>query len=94
MDILNQISTQIAALNSGEKWHLSAQDLFISHADFHSLSIYISREAKKGQFSVSSPALLGSWVGSTAVIINYKHRYPHHKKPNRSCNADQLRVIQ
>ena len=72
MDILNQISTQIAALNSGEKWHLSAQDLFISHADFHSLSIYISREAKKGQFSVSSPALLGSWVDSTAVTIT-KH---------------------
>ncbi|OTH00465.1 hypothetical protein [Acinetobacter sp. ANC 4973] len=72
MDILHQISTQIAALNSGEKWQLSAQDLFISHADFHSLSIYISREAKKGQFSVSSPALLGSWVGSTAVTIT-KH---------------------
>ena len=91
MDILNQISTQIAALNSGEKWHLSAQDLFISHADFHSLSIYISREAKKGQFSVSSPALLGSWVGSTAVTITKHYKNPYHQKSPLWCNASQLR---
>jgi len=55
MDILNQISTQIAALNSGEKWHLSAQDLFISHADFHSLSIYISREANHHYQTLKKP---------------------------------------
>ena len=51
MDILNQISTQIAALDSGEKWSVSAQDLWISHADFHSVSIYISREAEKGHLN-------------------------------------------
>ena len=50
MDILKQISTQIAALDSGEKWSVSAQDLWINHADFHSVSIYISREAKKDNF--------------------------------------------
>jgi hypothetical protein len=69
MDILKQISTQIAALDSGQKWRVSAQDLWISHADFHSVSIYIVREAEKGQFSVSIPAALSSSVGSTAVTI-------------------------
>ncbi|OAL79843.1 hypothetical protein AY606_04120 [Acinetobacter sp. SFB] len=72
MDILKQISTQIAALNAGEQWRVSAQDLLISHADFHSVSIYISREAEKGQFSVSMPAALRSLVESTAVTIT-KH---------------------
>ena len=72
MDILNQISTQIAALDSGEKWSVSAQDLWISHADFHSVSIYISREAEKGLFSVSTSVALNSWVASTSVTIT-KH---------------------
>ena len=72
MDILNQISTQIAALDSGETWHVSAQDLFMSHADFHCVSLYISREAEKGQFSVSIPAVLSSWIGSSAVTVT-KH---------------------
>lgn len=69
MDILNQISTQIAALDSGEKWRVSAQDLWISHADFRSLSMYISREAEKGQFSVSVPTPLSAWSGSSALTI-------------------------
>ena len=72
MDILNQISTQISAMDSGETWRVSAQDLFMSHADFHSVSIYISREAEKGQFSVSIPAVLSSWIGSSAVTVT-KH---------------------
>jgi len=72
MDILNQISTQIAALDSGETWRVSAQDLFMSHADFHSVSIYISREAEKGQFSVSIPAVFSSWIGSSSVTVT-KH---------------------
>ena len=50
MVLLKRISTQIAALDAGEKWSISAQDLWISHAEFHSVSIYISREAQKNNF--------------------------------------------
>lgn len=72
MDILNHISTQIAALSSGEKWNISAQDLWVSHADFHSVSIYISRESEKGLFSVSIPPALSAWMGNTSLTVT-KH---------------------
>ncbi|KAF1020546.1 MAG: hypothetical protein GAK29_03598 [Acinetobacter bereziniae] len=52
MDLLKQVSNQIAQLRSGEKWTLSIQDLFISRADFQSLSVFLCRESEKGSFSL------------------------------------------
>lgn len=53
MDILNQVSRHIQALNTGEQWILTAQDLLVSRSDFHALSLYLSRESTKGQYSIS-----------------------------------------
>lgn len=69
MNLLHQISTHINNLHSGEKWTLSAQELFISRADFQSLSLFLSREAEKGEFSIQIPESLRSWLGNTSVTV-------------------------
>ena len=54
MDILTKISGKIDHLNTAEQWSIRAQDLWISRADFQSLSMYLSKEAEKGKFSIQS----------------------------------------
>lgn len=79
MDILNQITKRISMLSSGEKWIVSAHNLLISRADFQSISVYLTCESKKGQFSIDPSQVLKScsltmktskhWFEQTSVTI-------------------------
>ncbi|MBK0064692.1 MULTISPECIES: hypothetical protein [unclassified Acinetobacter] len=72
MNILSNISEQIAQLNTGETWTLSAQDLYMSRNDFSSLSIFLKNESQNGTFSVNIPETLKSGLGSTSLTVT-KH---------------------
>ncbi|MCU4482854.1 hypothetical protein [Acinetobacter ursingii] len=72
MNILSNISAQIAQLTTGETWTLSAQDLYMSRDDFRSLSIFLKQESQNGTFSVAVPETLKSWLGSTSLTVT-KH---------------------
>lgn len=72
MNILSNISAQIAQLTTGETWSLSAQDLYMSRDDFSSLSIFLKQESQNGTFSVAIPETLKSWLGSTSLTVT-KH---------------------
>ena len=72
MDILTKISGKIDHLNTGEQWSIRAQDLWISRADFQSLSIYLSKEAEKGKFSIQTNDTFSSRLGGTELIVT-KH---------------------
>lgn len=52
MDIIHQITQKISSLSAGEQWDIRAKDLWPSHSDFHSISVYLSRESEKGGFSI------------------------------------------
>ena len=69
MNLLHQIATHINSLNTGEQWTVSAQELFMSRADFQSLSLFLSREAEKGHFSIHIPQSLRSWLEHTSVTV-------------------------
>lgn len=68
MDILNQLSSEIEKLSVGEKKNITAQELFLSRNDFQSISVYLSREAEKGHFSItrSEPS---SAIGSISLTV-------------------------
>ena len=72
MDILTKISGKIDHLNTGEQWSIRAQDLWISRADFQSLSMYLSIEAEKGKFSIQSNDTFSPRLGGTELIVT-KH---------------------
>lgn len=72
MDILTKISAKIDHLNAGEQWSIRAQDLWISRADFQSLSMYLSKEAEKGEFSIQSNDTFSPRLGGTELIVT-KH---------------------
>lgn len=72
MDILTKISGKIDHLNTGEQWSIRAQDLWISRADFQSLSMYLSKEAEKGKFSIQTNDTFSSRLGGTELIVT-KH---------------------
>ena len=72
MDILTKISGKIDHLNTGEQWSIRAQDLWISRADFQSLSMYLSKEAEKGKFSIQSKDTFSPRLGGTELIVT-KH---------------------
>lgn len=55
MDIIHQITQKISTLATGEQWDISAKELWLSHSDFHSISVYLSRESEKGEFSIDLP---------------------------------------
>ena len=69
MDIMNHITAHLAQLNTGDTWTLSAQDLYMSRADFSSLSMLLKHQSEQGTFSVSLPESLKSWLGSTSVTL-------------------------
>lgn len=69
MDILNQISSQIQKLSVGEQWEITAQSLLMSRNDFQSISIYLSREAEKGQFSIQTSPEFAHRLGATSLTI-------------------------
>ena len=72
MDILTKISGKIDHLNTGEQWSIRAQDLWISRTDFQSLSMYLSKEAEKGKFSIQSNDTFSPRLGGTELIVT-KH---------------------
>ena len=72
MDILNQVSAKIAALDSGDQWVLTAKELWMSRADFQSLSVYLSREAAQGDFSIDLAQNMPAWLGHSSVTVT-KH---------------------
>ena len=72
MDILTKISGKIDHLNTGEQCSIRAQDLWISRADFQSLSMYLSKEAEKGKFSIQSNDTFSPRLGGTELIVT-KH---------------------
>ena len=72
MDILTKISGKIDHLHTGEQWSIRAQDLWISRADFQSLSMYLSKEAEKGEFSIQSKDTFSPRLGGTELIVT-KH---------------------
>ncbi|WP_252725636.1 hypothetical protein [Acinetobacter defluvii] len=67
--MLNKIFEQIAVLDTGEKWTVSAQDLLISRADFHSIFVYLLREAEKGLFSIDQQTPKNPWFEQTTLTI-------------------------
>ena len=69
MDVPNQISKRIVKLRSGETWTVSIQDLLISRADFHSLSVFLNHESKNGTFSVGDTRKAKSHFGLTSLTI-------------------------
>ena len=69
MDILTKISGKIDHLNAGEQWSIRAQDLWISRADFQSLSMYLSKEAEKGEFSIQSDNAIVPRLGGTELTV-------------------------
>lgn len=58
MDIPHQISTQIEQLNQGEQWTFSAQELYMSHNDFNSLSILLTRASEKANFQLHALSII------------------------------------
>ncbi|WP_071890146.1 hypothetical protein [Acinetobacter larvae] len=69
MDVLQKICNQIILLNTGEHWTLSAQELFISRSDFHSISVFLSRESEKGAFSLTALPSCNPLDLSTSLTI-------------------------
>lgn len=72
MDILNRVSAQIAALDSGDQWVVTAQDLWMSRADFQSLAVYLSRQADQGAYSIELMQERPVWIGQTSLTVT-KH---------------------
>ncbi|MCU4401751.1 hypothetical protein [Acinetobacter pittii] len=72
MDIPHQISKQLEQLNQGEQWTFSAQELYMSHNDFNSLSILLIRASEKGEFSITRTQHTKPWVGTHSVTLT-KH---------------------
>jgi len=72
MTVLNQISNRISALDAGERWTISVQELLLSRADFQSISIFLSRESEKGLFSIDQHNPLATWFERTSLTIT-KH---------------------
>ena len=68
VDTLNRISNHIHQLHTGEQWTLSVQDLLISRTDFQSISVFLSREANKGHFSLLEGQAT-SYIGHTLLTI-------------------------
>lgn len=63
MDILHQISKQVDQLNQGEQWTFSAQEFYMSHNDFNSLSILLTRESEKVSLRLLVPNIIKlGWV--------------------------------
>lgn len=69
MNLIQHISTHINTLHSGEQWTVSAQELLISRGDFQCLSLFLSREAEKGEFSIQIPERLRSWLEHTSLTV-------------------------
>ncbi|MCU4531745.1 hypothetical protein POD11_16335 [Acinetobacter sp. P1(2023)] len=72
MDIPHQISKQLEQLNQGEQWTFSAQEFYMSHNDFNSLSILLTRESEKGKFTITRTQHHKTWVGTDSVTLT-KH---------------------
>lgn len=72
MDILHQISKQVEQLNQGEQWTFSAQELYMSHNDFNSLSILLTRESENRDFTITRTQHNKPWVGTQSVTLT-KH---------------------
>ncbi len=69
MNILNQVSAKIAALDSGEQWILTPQNLWMSRADFQSLSVYLSQYANQGNYSINCAKQSSAWLGHTSLTV-------------------------
>ena len=69
MDPLNQISQRISQLHAGEHWTVSAQELLISRTDFQSISVFLSRESNKGDFSLQETEMPIPRAGRTSLTI-------------------------
>lgn len=72
MDILNRITRKIAALPAGEECIISAQELWLSRADFQSVSAFLSRESEKGSFSIAAAEDAPARIGSASLLVT-KH---------------------
>lgn len=72
MDILHQISKQVEQLNQGEQWTFSAQEFYMSHNDFNSLSILLTRESETRDFTIARTQHNKPWVGTHSVTLT-KH---------------------
>lgn len=72
MNVFDQINRRIASLKPGQQWTLSPSDLFLSRADFLSISAFIQAEAKKGEFSVKlhQDAVQGFGCNALTIIKN------------------------
>jgi hypothetical protein len=71
MDILSDITQKISALPTGETWEISARSLWLSHSDFHSIRIFLIREAEKGFFSILNTDHLASNTTATLQLIKH-----------------------
>ena len=68
MDIPHQISTQIEQLNQGEQWTFSAQELYMSHNDFNSLSILLTRASEKANFQLLALSIINLGSAHTQLL--------------------------
>lgn len=69
MDLLQDVSQRIAQMQSGEQVIISAQALFISRADFHSMLAFLNKESKQGHFAIEGHGS-SSWFELTSLTIN------------------------
>lgn len=68
MDIPHQISMQLEQLNQGEQWTFSAQELYMSHNDFNSLSILLTRASEKVSFQLHAPSIINHGLAHTRLL--------------------------
>ena len=71
MDILSDITRKISALPTGETWEISARSLWLSHSDFHSIRIFLTREAEKGLFSIQNLDRMAPDATATLQVIKH-----------------------
>ncbi|AZC01469.1 hypothetical protein DKE52_019380 [Acinetobacter pittii] len=67
-----RFQSNLSSLIRGEQWTFSAQELYMSHNDFNSLSILLIRASEKGEFSITRTQHTKPWVGTHSVTLT-KH---------------------
>lgn len=70
MDLIQQVSDRISALQAGEIMTISVQELLISRADFQSIATFFLKESQNGFFSILSSNQQIPWFDRTSLTIS------------------------
>ena len=72
MDILHSITKTISALPAGEKWEITAQNLWLRRAEVQCISVYLCREYEKGHVCITHTTEISIPIGNTSHWVT-KH---------------------